>query len=156
MRSVGVLFLALVTACATSPFGGEQREVATNVSLPPDTILRIAMTQLRHHGYDVVRISDSDLITTPQIVPEYVRQVSDGRSQPEQWVIRVSATPMRMLAGSRLRVDAFLVPPEAMQVTDNQVQQNMVPVTSLSHPRLFDEVETVAGWIRDAVARAPR
>ena len=155
MRSFVVLFLVLGAACATSPFGADQRDVSTNVSALPDTILRIATTQLQQHGYEVVRISDLELITTPQRVPDHVRPASNAASE-QQWVIRVSATPLRAISGSRIRVEAFLVPPEALQVTYTQVQQNLVPVTALAHPRLFEQVETVAGWVTDAVARRRR
>lgn len=157
MRSLGVLALAYVfSACASLGLGlGDERAVVENLNTPPDTILRIAMTQLEHHGFGVAQLSDNQVITTPMPVPDYIRQASDG-SAPQQYVIRVSTEPARFLAGSRLVVEGFLLPPEAMVAQANQVHQNMIPVTGATHPRLFDQVETVAGWIVDASRRSRR
>lgn len=143
--------LVLAGACSGAFWRSEDGQVTTTVSLPADSALRVAATQLQHHGFRVYQVGDRELITEPRAVPEHARQSGEG----EQWIIRVGVEPLSFVRGSRVRVTGFTVPQETTvrPVSDNQVRENAVLVTGDRNPRLYREVEAVAGWINDAAGR---
>ena len=149
MRSLFVLgAFALLTGCARLPGSGSDREVEVTVGTNVDSTLRVAATQLQHHGYTVTAVGNSQLVTAPRPVPDYlIGQSSDLRGR--QWFVQVVADRSPFTRGTRLNVSAFLVPPPpagAQASTTPQVQ-NAVQVTSASP--LWQEVRSISTWIRD-------
>ena len=168
MRRLGVLCATLLAACAGMGGGGGE-SVSVNVPGTPDSVLRIAATQLQHHGYTVTQAGDGMLVTLPRAVPNYLIETSNpapgkGRAQqqaaqaaqaPQQWVLRVQTERIFLASGTRLRVAGFIVPPTVRLTSGNAVQQTAIPITS-ENARLFREVQVVAQWIADAAARRPK
>ncbi|MGH7665392.1 MAG: hypothetical protein ACRENI_14045 [Gemmatimonadaceae bacterium] len=158
MRSTGVLFPLLIAATLSAacsrvnPFGSDREAVSESVSQSPELTMEIATTQLQHHGYEVARLDESVLITTPRTVPDHLRGSNGEIPAGTQWFLRVEAEDMRFLAGTSVNIRGYLLPQGRERAT-NQLTQNAQPVTSVDHPDLFREVETSAAWIIDAVNR---
>jgi hypothetical protein len=167
MRRLGVLCAFLLAACAGMGGGGGVSEnVTLNVPGAPDSVLRLAVTQLQHHGYTVTQAGDGMIITLPKPVPNYLIETSNpapakGRGQQsaaqasQQWVLRVQTEKIFLASGTRLRVAGFIVPQAVRLTSGNAVQQTAIPITS-ENRRLFREVEVVAQWISDAATRRPK
>lgn len=145
-----VLVLA-IAACSPAFWRSENGQVVTTVSVSPDTALRVATTQLEHHGFRVYHLGEGELLTEPRAVPDHARL--DG--QGDQWMVRVRVEPLSFVRGSRLQVTAYTVPVGTMvrPTSDNQVRENAILVTTVNNPQLYREVEAIAGWINDAAGR---
>ena len=155
MRSLFVAgAVALLTGCARLPGGGNERDVEVTVGTSIDSTLRVAATQLQHHGYTVTPVGANQLVTAPRPVPDYlIGQNSDLRGR--QWFVQVTADRNAFIRGTRLAVTGFLVPtPAAGGATPAAPQvQNAIQVTSSSP--LWQEVRSISTWIRDGT-RAKR
>lgn len=142
-------FVAL-SACAGIRGSGTDDDVTMNVSGNRASALEAARTQLLHHGYQVTTVGEQMLVTAPKPVPQYLREVSTARPQPQQWFFVVTAEKMRFFRGTRMRVAGYVLPPgagTAKAVTNSKrLQQEAVPVTS-KNAKLFREVQMVASWI---------
>ena len=158
MRRISVVFAALAIAgCAT--FGGRGGEIQdaawATARVNPDTLMRIAVTQLEHHGYTVQRLGERSVMTVPRTVPNYLRDASTAAPPSEQWVIRVNIDQVPFMGNSRVAVSAFVLPPggsAGATAANAAVLERATPVTS-ENDRMFREVETVARWISDAAKR---
>ncbi len=153
MRPAAACALAImfVAACSPAFWRSENGHVTTTVGLSADTALRLATTQLEHHGFRVYHLGEGELMTDVRAVPEHARQEGEGA----QWVIRVSVEPLSFMRGSRMRVTGYTVPEGSpvRQAGNNQVRENAILVTDVRNPRLYREVEAIAGWISDAAGR---
>ena len=153
-RVVGVCALLAVAGCATLQGGSENSAWAT-VRVTPDSLLRIAQTQLEHHGFEVRQLGDNALITVPRTVPDYLIEVSRERPRPQQWFVRVNVDRLMLSGASRVEVIGYLMPDGQAQNVAAGSRQHAVPITAEDR-RLFNEVRTVAGWIADAGKRAKK
>ena len=154
MRTFAALALVLTAACSSAILSADGRRVTSTIALPVDSVLRVATTQLEHHGFEVHNLGSGILITMPRPVPAHAATPGAATSrESENWVVRVSAEPLSFVRGSRLQVSAYTLPPGATLATDEQLQQDAIQVTSVLNPQLFREVEAVAGWINDAAQR---
>jgi hypothetical protein len=150
MRSIFVVCaIALLSGCARLPGGGSDRAVEVTVNTGIDSTLRVAATQLQHHGYIVTPAGENRLVTAPRAVPDYLVG-KDAELRNRQWFVQVSADRSAFVRGTRLSVTAFLIPPTAAGTTAPQVQ-NAIPVTS-DH-QLWQEVRSIARWIQDGARR---
>src|SRR5687768_18570405 len=82
MRRIAVVFATLAIAgCAT--FGGRGSEIQdaawATARVNPDTLLRIAVTQLEHHGYSVQKLGERSVMTVPRTVPNYLRDAGAAK-----------------------------------------------------------------------------
>ncbi len=158
MRRFAVVFAALALAgCATlGGRGGEIQDAAwATARLNPDTLLRIAVTQLEHHGFSVQPLGERSVMTVPRTVPNYLRDASGAAAPAEQWVVRVNVDQVPFMGNSRVAVSAFVLPTggtAAAGAANAAVLERATPVTS-ENERMFREVETVARWISDAAKR---
>ena len=153
MRTFAALALVLSAACSSALWRADGTRVTSTVALPVDSVLRVATTQLQHHGFEVHHLGGGVLITMPRPVPNHAVSESAGAREGENWIIRVSAEPLSFVQGSRLQVTGYTLPPGAALATDERLQQDAVQVTTVRNSRLFREVEAVAGWINDAAQR---
>lgn len=150
MRPIAVLATLLLSACAAFRYGNEE-SVGMNVRVAPDTALRIASTQLIHHGFDVSPVGDDKIVTHPAALPAHLRDEAD-RQRPRRWVIQVTSNRVLGISGTRVEVQGFLVPASAEGPQGTATAQQLIPITS-ENDKLFREVRTIAGWIGDAVKR---
>lgn len=158
MRRIAVVFTALTIAgCAT--FGGRGSEIQdaawATARINPDTLLRIATTQLEHHGYTVQKLGERSLMTVPRTVPNYLRNAGAATAPAEQWVVRVNVDQVPFMGNARVAVSAFVLPKAGTttaSVGNPAALERATPVTS-ENERMFSEVETVARWISDAAKR---
>ena len=157
MRPLILLSATLVAGCATFGWSGRDT-LSTTVGVPADSALRIASTQLQHHGYTVSPIATGEVITVPRRVPQYLIPLSTNAAEQaefaaQQLIISVRVQPQPYFAGSRIDIAGYLVPrPEPG--TTNTVTQDAILITEQSHPTLYREVRAAAGWISDAILRA--
>ena len=155
MRPLTAACTLALAGCSTFGFGGGRETVRATVRVHPDTALRIAATQLQHHGYTVTEIGNRTLITQPKVIPEYLRELSNkSKSQDpqQQWILRVQTERAGFISGSHITVAAYLVPRSQTGSRTAPELRRAIPVTE-DNPRLFGEVQTVAGWITDAANR---
>ena len=149
MRVNSALGAMMVLAGCASLGGGTGRETASRtVDVPVDTAVRIAKTQLHLHNYKVGATSGATLITEPRAVPGEVRDAAN-RQEAEYWVVRVDVG-RKTLGGTEVKVRGFRLP-EGRPKTPGS-QPKMVPVTD-ADKSLFNEIESIAGWISDAADR---
>ena len=153
MRTFAALALVLSAACSSALWRADGSRVTSTVALPVDSVLRVAATQLEHHGFEVHNLGGGVLITMPRPVPSHAGTGAADAREAENWIVRVSAEPLSFVRGSRMQVSAYTLPPGATLATDEQLQQDAVQVTTVRNARLFREVEAVAGWINDAAQR---
>ena len=153
MRTFAALALVLSAACSSALWRADGRRVTSTVPLPVDSVLRVATTQLQHHGFEVHHLGGGVLITMPRPVPSHAVSGSASSGEGENWIVRVSAEPLSFVQGSRMQVTAYTLPPGATLATDERLQQDAVQVTTIRNARLFRELEAVAGWINDAAQR---
>ena len=153
MRRIAAACAVLALAgCASFGFSG-QDTITSMVRVNADTALRIAATQLQHHGYTVNEIGNRTIITQPRAVPEYLRELSTKPSDPpQQLIFQVRTEQAGFMRGTRIRVAGYLVPRSQAATRTAPDKQRAVPITE-DNPRLFREVQTVAGWISDAANR---
>jgi hypothetical protein len=156
MRGFAVLCLALLPACA-SVRGGSQNNVTVSLGATPDSVLRIATTQLQLHGYQVSRIDDKMLVTLPRPIPNYLREVSTREPglPGNEWILQLTTEPLVMVRGTRLRVSGFVVPKRPSVSPGNTVAESAIPVDARNQ-MLFREISVVADWIEDATIRAAK
>ncbi|HEX6060355.1 MAG TPA: hypothetical protein VFZ11_15200 [Gemmatimonadaceae bacterium] len=156
MRPLIPLATLLVAGCATFGWSGRDT-LSTTVGVPADTAMRIASTQLRHHGYTVTDVSTSEIITAPRKVPQYLLPLSTNPEEAaeladRQLILSVRVRPAPYFAGSRIDVTGFLVP-RATKGATNTVMEDAVLITEEDNPTLYREVRAAAGWISDALKR---
>jgi hypothetical protein len=159
MRPLILLSALLAAGCATFGWSGRDT-LSTTVGVPADTALRIASTQLQHHGYTVSDIGSQEVITSPRRVPQYLVELSTNREEQaelaqQQLILSVRVQPMPYFAGSRIDVAGYLVPRPQKGAT-NQVMEDAILITEEDHPTLYREVRAAAGWISDAIRRVEK
>lgn len=150
MRPIAVLAALLLSACAAFRYGNEEA-VGLNLRVHPDTALRIASTQLIHHGFDVSPVGNDKIVTHPAALPAHLRDDAD-RTRPRRWVIQVTSSRVLAISGTYVEVRGFLVPASAEGTQGTATAQQLIPIGS-DNEKLFREVRTIAGWIGDAVKR---
>jgi hypothetical protein len=150
---VVALLLSLPLGGCARVFGGGGGDAAQSVPVSVDSTLRIAATQLQHHGYTVQPLGQNSLMTTPRPIPDWLAG-KDEKMKGRQWFVQVNAQSHYLARGSRLEVIGFLIPESASRMNTSNVAtvQNAVQVTE-ENP-LYQEVKTIAGWIADAARRA--
>ena len=150
---VVALLLSLPLGGCARVFGGSGgSDAVQSVPVTVDSTLRIAATQLQHHGYTVQPLGQTSLMTTPRPIPDWLVG-KDAKMKGRTWFVQVNAQAHYLARGSRLEVIGFLVPESASRMNTGNVAtvQNAVQVTE-ENP-LFQEVRTIAGWIADAARR---
>ena len=150
---VAALLLSLpLGGCAPMFGGGSNGEAVQNVPVSVDSTLRIASTQLQHHGYTVTPVGQNSVVTAPRPVPEWLVG-KDAKMQGRLWFVQVTAQSHYLARGTQLNVVGFLVPPSAQQPNSGTTPQaqNAIQVTDQSP--LYEEVRTIATWIGDAARR---
>lgn len=150
MRLIAVVATLLLSACAAFRYGSEE-SVGLNLRVNPDTALRIASTQLIHHGFDVSPVGNDKIVTHPAPLPPHLRDDTD-RTRPRRWVIQVTSSRVLAISGTYIEVRGFLVPTSAEGTQGTATAQQLIPIGS-DNEKLFREVRTIAGWIGDAVKR---
>ena len=153
MRPLVVAFvLAISLGGCSRLFGGSTTDATQSVPTTVDSTLRIAATQLQHHGYAITPVGERTLMTTPRPVPSWLGE-QDGTMKGRHWFVQVSAEPHYLARGTRLEVVGYLLPESATRPTSSRTPsvQNAIPITS--EHRLYQEVRTIASWIGDAARR---
>lgn len=150
---VVALLLALPLGGCARVFGGGSGDAVQSVPVTVDSTLRIAATQLQHHGYTVQPLGQNSLMTVPRPIPDWLVG-KDQKMKGRTWFVQVNASAHYLARGSRVEVIGFLVPESASRMNTSNVAtvQNAVQVTD-ENP-LFQEVRTIASWIGDAARRA--
>jgi len=151
MRRALVVLAVLLAGCARMTWEGN-RALSRDVAAQPDSLLIAAAQTLRDHGYDARIINKSTIITAPKQVPQYQRPVSTAADTvPSSWVVQISVSPNQLRAGSRLQLEAFLVPRVSEMPTDTTTKRAAIPQTS-DQPVLFTEVQRIGNWIIESAA----
>jgi hypothetical protein len=143
--------LAIVAGCARMRGSSNGDSVTTTVSLPRAQALEVARTQLVHHGFTVTGAGSDVLVTSPKLVPDYLREVSTAKQpSPQRWFLVVQGSDVRFFRGTHLRVNGYLLPPGAGTVAavknGARLEQSAIPITE-QNARLFREVQMAANWI---------
>lgn len=142
--------LMIVAGCAHIRGTSNGDSVTTTVHAPRAQALEIARTQLVHHGFTVSGAGSDVLVTTPKLVPNYLREVSTEKQSSQRWFLVVQGTDVRFFRGTHLRVSGYLLPAGAGQVSavtnGQRLQQSAIPITE-QNARLFREVQAAANWI---------
>jgi hypothetical protein len=143
--------LAIVAGCARIRGSSNSDSVTTTVSASRAQALEIARTQLVHHGFTVTGAGSDVLVTTPKLVPNYLREVSTAKQPSSQrWFLVVQGSDVRFFRGTHIRVQGYLLPPGAGQVSavtnGTRLEQSAIPITE-QNARLFREVQAAANWI---------
>jgi hypothetical protein len=148
---VALAFILSAGGCARV-FQGSSSDSVQSVPIAVDSSLRVAATQLQHHGYVVTPAGERSIVTAPRPVPEWLTG-QDEQMKGRQWFVQVNAQPQYMSRGTRLEVIGYLLPTDAPRTSSNTtpVVQNAVPVTA--EHKLYQELRTIAGWIGDAARR---
>jgi hypothetical protein len=145
-----IVALALVAGCARIRGSSNGDSVTTTVHSSRAQALEIARTQLVHHGFTVTGAGSDVLVTTPKLVPNYLREVSTEKQSSQRWFLVVQGSDVRFFRGTRLRVSGYLLPPGAGQVSavtnGKRLEQSAIPITE-QNARLFREVQAAANWI---------
>ena len=140
----------LLTACARMP-GGTGGSASYNVGVSVDSALRVAATQLQHHGYTVQASGANSLVTIPRAIPAHL-QDKDPKVTARSWMVQVTANRQAFMRGTEISVQGYLVPPSAATTgTGAPTVQSAIPVTN-KH-MLHQEVRAIAGWIADGANR---
>jgi hypothetical protein len=149
---VALLVSLPLGGCARAFGGGSNGDAVQNVRLSADSTLRIASTQLTHHGYTVQPVGQRSLVTTPRAIPDWLGG-KDPKMKGRLWFVQVNVEPQFLARGTKLAVVGFLVPEssQAANRTNAATAQNAIVVTS-DNP-LHQEVRTIASWIADATRR---
>lgn len=150
IRITTLAALVIVAGCARIRGSSNGDSVTTTVSKPRAEALEIARTQLVHHGFTVTGAGSDVLVTSPKLVPDYLREVSTAKPSSQRWFLVVQATDVRWFRGTRLRVAGYLLPPGAGQASavanGKRLEQAAIPITE-QNARLFREVQAAADWI---------
>jgi hypothetical protein len=147
-RVLALAAVVMLAACAVYR-GPEQDNLAFTAPVTVDSALSLAAAQLQLHGYTVTRQATNVVVTRPRIIPSELRNPQRDRAAT-YWVLRVEITTS-LANEARFRVSGYVVPDT--RPTDGQVSTRTVTVTAADR-QLFNEVQAVAGWIRDAAQRA--
>ena len=149
---VALVLATTLSGCARVFGRSDGSDAVQSVPVSVDSILRVAATQLRHHGYEVTPAGDNGLVTAPRAVPEWLGG-KDAAMKDRQWFVQINAEPHFLARGTRLEVMGYLVPESASKMITGTTPsvQNAVPVTS--RHALYQEVRSIAGWIGDAARR---
>lgn len=150
MRRVAITGLLLLGACI--PFQHNVQTTTFTVGLSPDTALRVATTQLEHHGFTVHDAGNRTVITMPHELPSNVRLASTNAG-PQQWLVRVSANRVIFGGGTRITVDGFLLPPRVYPTSGNVAVQSAIPIDDNANPQAYRELLAASGWLQDAMVR---
>jgi hypothetical protein len=150
MKITTIATLAMVAGCARIRGTSNGDSVTTTVNAPRAQALDIARTQLVHHGFTVTGAGSDVLVTSPKLVPNYLREVSTEKQSSQGWFLVVQGTDVRFFRGTHLRVAGYLLPPGAGQVSavtnGKRLEQSAIPITE-QNARLFREVQAAANWI---------
>lgn len=150
-RVAAAATVVLASACARSTWIG-QDALTRAVPSTPDATLAAAAQALAAHGYKPQLVNGQLVVTLPQPVPQYTREVSTNPAgEPQRWIIEVTAAKNDLQAGSALTVMGYLVPPPTPG--DSGSTRTATPVTQRDQA-LFREVQRIGNWIVDAV-RSP-
>lgn len=150
MRHAAIVGLLLLGACI--PFRHDVQTTTFTVGLSPDTALRVAATQLEHHGFTVHDAGNRTIITVPRELPSDVRLASTAPSS-RQWLVRVNADRVFFGGGTRITVDAFLLPSTVYPTSGNVAVQSAIKVDEDTNPQAYRELVATAGWLEDAMLR---
>lgn len=153
MRPLLVALALTLSAGGCARFlGGGRGDAAQSVPIAVDSTLRVAATQLQHHGYVVTPVGERSIVTAPRAVPDWLGG-QDASMKGRHWFVQVNVAPHYMSRGTRLEVVGFLLPNDASRTGTNTtpVVQNAIQVTE--EHKLYQEVRTIAGWIGDAARR---
>lgn len=149
-KFTALVALATVVGCAKIRGTSNGDSVTTTVSLTRAQALDVARTQLVHHGFTVTGAGSDVLVTTPKLVPQYLREASTAKPTQQKWFLVVQGSDVRFFRGTRLRVSGYLLPPGAGQVSSvvngQRLEQNAIPITE-QNARLFREVQAATNWI---------
>jgi len=155
-RVTALIALAVLGGCAKMRGTANGDAVTSTVSLSRAQTLEVARTQLVHHGFTVSGAGSDVLVTSPKAVPEYLREASTAKPNPQRWFLVVQATDVRFFKGTHVRVNGYLLPPGAGLATSvangKRLEQSAIPITE-QNVRLFREVQVATNWI---VAEANR
>ena len=145
-----VAALMVVAGCARIRGTANGDSVTTNVSAPRAQALEIARTQLVHHGFTVTGAGSDVLVTTPKLVPNYLREVSTAKQSSQRWFLVVQGSDNRFFRGTHLRISGYLLPAGAGEATavsnGKRLDQSAIPITE-QNARLFREVQAASDWI---------
>lgn len=149
----------LFSACAIFNRGG--RHDLTDTTLPTSgaTTLDVVRTQLQHHGFTLREDAENVVMTEPKAIQAYQREkadTSDASMKGDRWFLRVEVDPSSFTAGSRIRVQGFVIPRNVPAATAGTVQAQAILVPA-SDEALYADVRAAARWISDeANRRGPR
>lgn len=157
MRRIATVFASLAIAgCAafSGGGGGVQESAWASARVNPDTLMRLAVTQLEHHGYTVQALGPRSVMTIPRPVPVHMQDAAAPQQAPRQWVVRVNVDQVPFMGNSRVEVAGFLLPQTGGTSTQaGGATLNEATVVTSRNRRMFAEVETVSRWIADAAKR---
>ena len=145
-----VAALMIVAGCARMRGSANGDSVTATVSAPRAQALEIARTQLMHHGFTVTGAGSDVLVTTPKLVPNYLREVSTAKQSTQRWFLVVQGSDVRFFRGTHLRVSGYHLPAGAGEATavsnGKRLDQSAIPITE-QNARLFREVQAASDWI---------
>lgn len=150
--AVALLFALPLGGCAGMFGRGSDTDAVQSVPVGVDSTLRIAATQLQHHGYTVQPVGQNSVVTTPRAVPEWLVG-KDAKMQGRQWFVQVTAESHFLARGTELRVVGFMVPPTATRPNPGTTPQAQNAIQVTDENPLYQEVRTIAGWIGDEARR---
>lgn len=152
-RLVVALVLATTLSGCARVFGrSDGTDAVQSVPVNRDSTLRIAATQLRHHGYTVQPAGEDGLLTAPRPVPAWLAG-KDTSMRARQWFVQVRAEPHFMARGTRLEVMGYLIPPSAAKPVYGTTPRVQDAILVTSKNALYQEVRSIAGWIGDEARR---
>lgn len=145
-----IAVLAIAAGCARIHGTSNDDSVTATVGVARAQALEIARTQLVHHGFTVTGAGSDVLVTSPKLVPDYLREVSTAKPNPQRWFLVVQGSDVRFFRGTHLRVSGYVLPPGAGQVSavtnGKRLEQAAIPITE-QNARLFREVQAASSWI---------
>ena len=152
MRPQAALLLALsFAACSIFNRGGRNDFTDSTVASNVSTTLSVARTQLEHHGYQVMVIDSNTIRTKPKALQRYQRDTTGASGKGDQWFLQVQVAPAGFTAGTRMRVQGFVIP-RVVRAASGATQVNAIPVEA-SDKQLYSDVRAAARWIADEANR---
>ena len=154
------LALALLfSACAIFNRGGRNDLTDTTLPTTGATTLDVVRTQLQHHGFTLREGAENIVMTAPKAIERYHRDkadTSDASMKGDRWFLRVEVEPSTFTAGSRVRVQGFVIPRDVPSAAAGTAQTQAILVAP-SDEALYADVRAAARWISDeANRRGPR
>ena len=151
MRPLAALLVLALPACAV--FGrGRSNFTDTTVPTSAATTIKIARTQLEHHGYTIASEAENLLVTNPKPLQQYPRDTSGAAAKGDRWFLRVEVQSASFTAGSRMTVQGFVVPKVAKASSGGAQQVDAILVTDRDGD-LWNDVRAAARWIVDEANR---